>query len=241
MQRVRKQPVLVGLQEAFPQARFFHLDRRDLDYIVNVLNWKPPGGRSLYGEPLVRLMERLKEHGGNLKKMMDGDSALAKLVEKVCVTRSVPLENGRARLVLQPNWQYILEHKLTPNQADRLRPERYAALLFHVGTLNPEWEKLAGPCGRCGRYYLKRRASQKVYCSRGCGNAATAVARTRARLDQEHANKLDRAQAAMQKWTSSRTKDDWKAFVSKREPEITPKFLTRAVNNGELKVPKKGR
>jgi hypothetical protein len=61
MRRARKQPVLVGLQEAFPQSKFFQLDRGDLDRIVDVLNWKPQGQRSLYSEPLIRLMERLKK------------------------------------------------------------------------------------------------------------------------------------------------------------------------------------
>lgn len=241
MRRARKQSVLVDLQTVFPKARFFHLDRRDLDHILAVLNEKPQGGLALYGEPLARLMERLKECGGNLKKMMNGDPGLAKVVAKVCVTRWTPSETGRAHLVLQPSWQHILELKLTPEQVDRMRPERYAALLFHVGTLNPEWDKLAGPCDRCGRYYLKKRASQKVYCSRRCGNITTAVARTRERLADERADKLRRAQATMQKWTTARTKYDWKVFVSNRQSDITPKFLTRAVNKGELKAPMKGR
>ncbi|HVP54836.1 MAG TPA: hypothetical protein VMU45_07560, partial [Candidatus Eisenbacteria bacterium] len=43
-----------------------------------------------------------------------------------------------------------------------------------------------------------------------------------------------RAQAAMQKPPTARTKDDWKVFVSERESDITPKFLTRAVTKGEL-------
>jgi hypothetical protein len=241
MRHATKQPVLVDLQVAFPRARFFHLDRRDLDHIVDVLNWKPQGGRTLYGEPLIRLMERLKECGGNLKKMMNGDPELAKVVAKVCVTRWTPSETGRAHLVLQPSWQHILEPKLTPEQVDRMRPERYAALLFHVGTLNPEWDKLAGPCARCGNYYIKKRVSQKVYCSRRCGNITTAVARTRERLAEERADKLRRAQATMQKWTTARTEDDWKVFVSDRQSDITSKFLTRAVNKGKLKAPVKGR
>lgn len=205
-----------------------------------MLNQKPQGQPTPYAEALICLMERLKECGGNLKKMMDGDPQLAEAVAEVCVTRWMPSTNGTAYLVLQPVLKHILKRERA-EQGPAMRPERYAALLFHVGTLNPEWDKLAGPCARCGQYYLKKRASQKVYCSRGCGNAATAVARTRARLDQEHADKLRRAQAAMQKWASTRTKDDWKVFVSKREPDITPKFLTRAVTKGELKAPTKGR
>lgn len=241
MRRARKQPVLVDLQVAFPRARFFHLDRRDLDHVVDVLNWKPQGRRTLYGEPLIRLMERLKECGGNLKKMMDGDPELAGVVPKVCVTSWIPSTNRTAKLVLQPSWEHILKRELTPEQVDRMRPERYAALLFHVGTLNPEWDKLAGPCARCGNYYIKKRVSQKAYCSRRCGNITTAVARTRERLAREREDKLHRAQVAMQKWATARTKDDWKAFVSKRQSDITSKFLTRAVNKGELKAPTKGR
>ena len=160
-------------------------------------------------------MERLKECGGNLKKMMDADPELAKVVTEVCVTRWMPSKTGRAHLVLQPSSEIHSFAKPDATSRWTERPELLAALLFHVGTLNPEWDKLAGPCARCGRYYLKKRASQKVYCSRRCGNAATAVARTRERLAREHADKLRRSQAAMQKWTNeSRTKDDWKVCVS---------------------------
>src|SRR5271157_722649 len=239
MRRARKQPVLVDLQEHFPQARFFHLDRRDLDHIVETLNRKPRGA---YAEALSRLIERLKECGGNLKKMMDGDPELAKVVAEVCVTRWMPSTNRRAELVLQPSAEIqALSPMPDSPQEVKERAELFAALRFHVGTLNPEWDKLAGPCERCRRYYLKKRASQKVYCSRRCGNAATAVARTRERLAREHAEKLRRAQAVMRKWTTARTKDDWKVFVSKREPDITSKFLTRAVNKGELRPPPKSR
>ena len=224
----KKQPGLVGLQVAFPQARFFHLDRRDLDYIVDVLNRKPQGGLSPYAEALTRLMERLKQCGGNLKKMMDGDPKLAKTVAKVCVTRWMvePETNRTAYLVPQPSWRQIKKRKLTPGQVDEMRPERFAALLFHVGTLNPEWEKLAGPCARCGRYYIKKRASQKVYCSRRCGNAATAVERTRQKLKQERNEKLKQAGAALRKWRKARTEEPWKTFVS-RKTGIDLRFLTR--------------
>jgi hypothetical protein len=236
----RKQPILVGLQVAFPRARFFYLDRRDLDHILDVLNWKPQGGLSLYGEPLIRLMKRLEECGGNLKRMMDGDSQLAETVAEVCVTCWKPRMNRTAYLVLQPSWKHILKRKLTPMQVDRMRPERYAALLFHVGTLNPEWDKLAGPCARCGRYYIKRRASQKVYCSRRCGNAATAVERTRERIKAERKDKLDRAKTALKKWTRATTQLDWKSWVAQKT-KIDPRFLTRAVHKGDLVPPKKGR
>ena len=65
--------------------------------------------------------------------------------------------------------------------------------LFHLLTVIPRCDKIAGPCPRCDRYYIKKRASQTVYCSRRCGNAATAVARTRERIASERRDKLARA------------------------------------------------
>jgi hypothetical protein len=109
-------------------------------------------------------------------------------------------------------------------------------LLFHVGTLNPEWEKLAGPCARCGRYYLKKRASQKVYCSRRCGNAATAVARTSKRIEAERNDKLRRVKTAIREWRSAKTQQDWKHWVATRAG-VDLRFLTRAVNKGDLVPP----
>ena len=239
----RKQPALVGLQVAYPQSKFFHLDRGDLDQIVETLNWKPRGGLSLYAEPLIRLMRRLEGCGGNLKKMMDGDPELAEAVAKVCVTRWIPSTNRTANLVLQPSWEHILERELTPGQVNKMRPERYAALLFHVGTLNPEWDKLAGPCARCGNYYIKKRASQKVYCSRRCGNASTAVVRTAAKDKAERDEKMVRAKALIREWNSLKGRSGlvWKEWLRKQEPSITDKFVTRRVNTGELPEPKAGR
>jgi hypothetical protein len=57
----------------------------------------------------------------------------------------------------------------------------------------------------------------------------------------EHADKLRRARVAAEHWAKQhrkgRTKMDWKEWVSAAEPEITPNFLTRAVNQGELDSP----
>jgi hypothetical protein len=210
-----------------------------LDFILEKLNRGPQWRNSA---PLIQLMERLEACGGNLEKMMAGDPELAAAMQRVCTTVWIPRTNRTAYLVLQHvNEEIEVEKEKRTPGGPGMRPERYAALLFHVGTLNPEWDKLAGPCARCGRYYLKNRASQKVYCSRKCGNAATATVRTREQRQDSHADKLRRAQAAIQRWSTARTKDDWKVFVSKHEPEISPKFLTRAVNKGELKPPTKGR
>lgn len=229
----RKQPALVDLRKAFPRAGFFHLDRRDLDHIVDVLNQKLRGGTWPYAEALIRLIERLKDCGGNLKQMMDDDPELAKVVAGACVTRWMPSTDRGAYPVLQPSAE-IQALSPTPDSPQELkeRAELLAALLFHVGTLNPEWDKLAGPCARCGRYYVKKRASQKVYCSRRCGNAATAVERTRERIKAERRDKIDRAKMAMKEWKRAKTLQDWKRWVSQKTG-IDLRFLTRNFK-GEL-------
>jgi hypothetical protein len=116
-------------------------------------------------------------------------------------------------------------------------PYEEAARFFLLLITNPYANRLAGPCARCGNYYLKKRASQKVYCSRRCGNATTATVRTREQRIQNHADKLRRSTAAIQKYMRTRTNLDWKQWIARKEPDITPKFLTRAVKRGDLKPP----
>jgi hypothetical protein len=116
-------------------------------------------------------------------------------------------------------------------------PYDEAIRFFLLLILNPYANKLAGPCARCGNYYLKKRVSQKVYCSRRCGTASTATARTRENRRREHADRLRRSRAAIQNWSRTRSKMNWKQWVSKQVRDITPNFLTRAVNKGELKAP----
>ena len=111
--------------------------------------------------------------------------------------------------------------------------------------LNPERQKLSEkPCARCGRYYVKKTARQKVYCSRKCGKDGTAAFATKQRLKAEHQRKLHVAAEAAKEWTSAHTKEDWRHWVSRRAEGrlagLTPRFLTRAVNKGELTKPTKG-
>jgi hypothetical protein len=138
-----------------------------------------------------------------------------------------------------PDYSEGMKRKMKQGQDGQWQPtpEVEAFVLFHQLTVNPQCERLAGPCARCGNYYIKKRASQKVYCSRRCGNAATAVVRTRERVAAEHEDKMRRAADAARKWSSARSNLDWKLWVSSKEPDITPKFLTRAVNRGVLKPP----
>jgi hypothetical protein len=114
-------------------------------------------------------------------------------------------------------------------------PSQEADRLFLMLILNPEWERLAGPCARCGNYYIRRRARNKVYCSRSCGTRATALAATKRKREEERAEKVRRVTKLCQQWRTTRTNQDWKSWICGHD--ITKTFLTRAVNKGDLKPP----
>jgi hypothetical protein len=125
-------------------------------------------------------------------------------------------------------------------QPDIMDPHGFAVWWLSFFFDNPVCEKLAGPCARCGNYFIKKRASQNVYCSRRCGNQATAVARNRERIEEERNDKLLRARAALRDWRSATTREDWKHWVAKRSG-VDQRFLTRAANLGDLVPPQKGK
>jgi hypothetical protein len=119
-------------------------------------------------------------------------------------------------------------------------PSQEAVRFFLMLILNPEWERLAGPCARCGKYYIRGTALNKLYCSRSCGTRATALAATKRKREVERAEKLHTVAKLCQQWSTTRTKKDWKSWICERE-YVTKTFLTRAVNKGELEVPTKAR
>jgi hypothetical protein len=149
-------------------------------------------------------------------------------VENVFRVSLLATKSGRAHLALVPGVRIV------PPAAEEI-----AVLMFVELVLNPWWDRLGGPCEQCGTYYVKKTVRQNAYCSRDCGTRATAMKATLRRREEEHREKLRRAAAAAQTWASSRTPIDWKQWVSLKEPDITPKWLTRAVNKGELQPPVK--
>lgn len=185
--------------------------------------------------------------GPNLNKMAKDDLSELEFLALRYALRTYwsPTDGGQAELLLMPDYEE-LERLLgeervwqrRPDSKRELTAEAEALTLFHLLTVIPDCEKITGPCPRCHRYYIKKRASQKVYCSRRCGNAATAVARTRERIASERSEKLARARAAVKKWGSASTRLDWKHWVAQKAG-IDPRFLTRAENKGELVPPKK--
>ena len=185
---------------------------------------------------LRKLVKEWHESGPNLSKLYGAHPALWTETQAAFRPSIIPTKSGHANLSLVTNAGAPGVMASLGEPGIRF----HAVVWFNALTINPLWHKLAGPCARCGNYYIKKRASQKVYCSRRCGNAATAVARTRERIRNERKDKLLRAKAAIREWRTTNTQQDWKRWVAERTG-VDPRFLTRAVTNKHLKSPTKGR
>lgn len=197
--------------------------RRDLEQICESLN----STTRKETVELRRLVAAWFASGPNLRQMLHSDFALWGGVQNAWTSRYLPTETGRAYIALFPDG----------DGRDIDSPENEAHLLFASLTLNSQCDLLAGPCIRCGDYYLKKTRRQKVYCSQRCGSAATALPAIRKKRAQERAQKIARVQAILSNWGSHSDKQRWKEQVSKRTG-LTVKWLSRATNRGELSPPK---
>lgn len=162
------------------------------------------------------------------------------------------------RLVLVPTgsgfqyWPVEPEVKVRP-LTERNEKRDQACLMFLHFLFTEQRDSLAGPCKRekCAKYWIRKRTKsgnyrkRTLYCSRRCQQNDAAAKNTKDRRNDAHNEKLRVAADLAEKWTTARTKDDWKQWVSKQpagvKAEITPKFLTRAVNDYGLVEPTKGR
>jgi hypothetical protein len=174
---------------------------------------------------LRRLITVWIKSGPNLRKMFRKDSALA---QRAQIGKTVFYPSAGARGYL--DWSPVLADQTA------LSPHDQAFEYFMTLVTNPQWELLGGPCARCGDYYLKKTKRQKAYCSRACGATATAIPAMKRRRQKEHANKIRQAQGVIEEWGKAKRSRAWKEWVSVRTG-YTAKWITRAVNNGSLRLP----
>ena len=196
----------------------------DLELICRSLNGKES---EELRSGLRKLVEAWQKSGPNLAKMLSEDKVLAARTRHG-QTHLVPTQNGHGWLIWMP----------TPEPCEIASWQDEALAQFMALIVNPQWFKLGGPCLRCDKYYVKKTSRQKTYCSRRCGLIETATAATRKRRERERVRKLGQAQAVADHWVTIRTRVHWKDWVSART-KLTTKWLTRAVNKGDLKPPVK--
>ncbi len=116
----------------------------------------------------------------------------------------------------------------------------FASWYFVDLLLNPFRELLGGPCERCGSYFLNATGHMnKRWCSQRCKEGA----KKRVRRTRELTSKLSRALVEVKILASTSVRrlppfrGDWKHEVARRIG-VSPKWLTRYVNQKKLSVPK---
>ena len=138
----------------------------------------------------------------------------------------INMETAVLRMILR---KHRLRHLLAPDF--RPLPERED--IGRALSLE-EANRLLEAAAKCPSRSL---AQNTKYCFPSCGRRATAVAATRDSPEKAHDVKLERAARLAQEWTTARTNLGWKQWVHRRESDISPNFLTRAVNEKKLTVP----
>jgi len=141
-------------------------------------------------------------------------------------TYLIPSREGKSQLGWLPD---LSKYVGTPQGINALRH-------FVYFLVNPLANKLSGPCPRCNKYFLKEFAHNTKYCKRTCGARDTAETATQKRRQNERTEKLMKVRELICKWEKLNRRGDWKKWVA-QDPTITPKWLTRAVNRGDLFPP----
>lgn len=177
---------------------------------------------------LRRLVAMWEKANRNLEKLFKESPGL-KLTCMSGTTMLIPSRDGAAQLAWSPDlrgWQSTAQ--------------KTEARKFFIGLLvNPLSLSLGGPCARCRKYFEKTNPRNKTYCGRKCGSGKTALGSTQARRAKQKNTMLEAAKRASIEWRGNRNRKTWEDFVLRRVNEclrdpVTVKWVTRAVNNGEL-------
>lgn len=177
---------------------------------------------------LRRLVDQWKLSGPNVRELFTQEPELEALSKRGKIS-FYPTDTGRGHLEWSPG--EAIEGIASPKDVARQR--------FMMLITNPNWEGLGGPCIWCGDYFLKNVNRPRSYCSVKCSSRSTAIAAMKTKRQREHEEKLQQARSMIEKWESSGSKQDWRVWIA-CDVKFTVKWLTRAVNKGELQPPVRG-
>jgi hypothetical protein len=186
-------------------------------------------------QELRRLVEKWAASGPNLRKLFRQEPELVHRT-KDGTTIFYATRSGRGHLDWSPLTQrpHPSEFESTP-----ISPRDEALKHFMILISNPEWTLLAGPCKRCGDYFLKKTARKRVYCSKTCGATATAVPSITRKRQQERAAKIANAQERIDRYQFTKSWPDWKRWVAS-DTQFTLHWLSQALRRGFIQPPSQG-
>ena len=110
-----------------------------------------------------------------------------------------------------------------------------AITLFIRLVQHPDCARM-GKCVRCGRYFFGRPGQKCCPRPRRCGSSLAAIRLTKEKWHERRKGLIAQAQEAIQRWEVHGGRTPWKLWVARRVKK-TEKWVTRAINRGELKPP----
>ena len=163
---------------------------------------------------LRRLVRAWMDSGPNVSKLFKAEPALAaearSLSAEVIVTRGRTVKIG-----------------LGVTQGAQSEPYATALPLFLDFLMNPYNDWLGGPCAYCGNYFERNPLKESVYCDTECGHRFTSRQTNQDKRDEIYVAKLACARRLLIKWSGTKTKKNWKDWVSSRNPSLSKNILTR--------------
>jgi hypothetical protein len=174
---------------------------------------------------LRRLVEAWKRSGPNVRKLFEQEPGLAAFSKRSQIV-FYPTDTGRGYLEWSPS--DVVEGVSSPKDVAR---DRFMTLIT-----SPNWEALGGPCLCCKDYFIRMVDRPRVYCSARCGARVSAVVAVKTKRERDHAEKVKAAQSLIEKWKEKKRREDWKVWITS-DVRFTNRWLTRAVNRGDLKPP----
>jgi hypothetical protein len=117
-----------------------------------------------------------------------------------------------------------------------LRARRDALRLFVEVVRHPSCDRLR-KCVRCHRYFFGRPSQKCCPRPRRCGSTLAAIEASKRNWRAARQQKLELARAQCVEWQRRRLPVDWKLWVAK-QIGVSPKWVTRAINLGELTPPR---
>lgn len=109
--------------------------------------------------------------------------------------------------------------------------------IFLQFVLHHESWRLGGPCPKCGRFYLRKKAHEQVYCSTRCNVRDKAQAAMQKKRHAAHAAELQKVQKAIMLWQEKKKQGDWRAWVD-LQTGISPRKLAVWVGKGWIEAPR---
>lgn len=196
---------------------------------------------------LLRMMDFLNDGKHGREPMADEDASfLRALMKDWQAARGNWQRFIKARLEARRSVDFVNGTFNIPTNAPRpvLVPypkhgaRAHANGVFFWFALHPESWRLAGPCRRkgCGRYFIRKTAHTRDYCSARCASNDSSLAIMRAKRAAKRAEQVRAVEAAIGKYNRQRRRGDWRAYVE-TETGITPRTLDGWVKAGFIEAP----